>query len=38
MNVAGPYWQTDPDALRQAARLVALRARWATRLAERPRP
>jgi len=38
MNLAGPYWQTDPEALRQAARLLAMRARWAPRLGARKAP
>lgn len=32
MNIAGPYWQSDPKDLRQAARLMAMRSRWAVRL------
>jgi hypothetical protein len=32
MNVAGPYWQEDPRALRQASRLIAMRSRWSQRL------
>lgn len=37
MDVAGPYWQTDPEELRQAARLLAMRQRWSRSLAARQR-
>jgi hypothetical protein len=37
MDIAGPYWQQDPKALRQAARRLALRGRWSQRLPAGPR-
>jgi hypothetical protein len=36
MNIAGPYWQNDPQDLRQAAKLLAMRSRWAARLGRKP--
>jgi hypothetical protein len=32
MHVAGPYWQNDPEDLRRAARLLAMRSRWTGQL------
>jgi hypothetical protein len=36
MSIAGPYWQTDARELRQASRLLAMRARWSQALGPKP--
>jgi hypothetical protein len=37
MHIAGPYWQTDPDDLRRASRLLAMRSRWSDLLGRKTR-